>query len=257
MGMSDADDERILARPDGTAIAYHLTPGKSPGVIFCGGFMSDMTGTKATALEAHCRSVGRAYTRFDYRGHGRSSGAFADGTIGLWADDAVAVLDLSAPEPQILVGSSMGGWIMLLAARARPERVAGLVGIAPAPDFVLRMWEEFPEAVKRELDATGVYRRPSQYSEEPYTITKALIEDGRRHLVMQDKVPFRGPVRLLHGMLDPDVPWQLSLDLATALESDDVSVTLVKDGDHRLSEPDDIARLLDTVETLARQLEDA
>jgi len=257
MGMSGTDDERILARPDGTAIAYHRTPGKSPGVIFCGGFMSDMSGTKATALEAHCRNIGRAYTRFDYRGHGRSSGDFADGTIGLWADDAVAVLDLSAPEPQILVGSSMGGWIMLLAARARPERVAGLVGIAPAPDFVLRMWDEFPAEVKRELESTGVYRRPSEYSDEPYTITMRLIEDGRRHLVMRETVPYRGPVRLLHGMRDPDVPWQASLDLAAALESRDVTVTLVKDGDHRLSEPDEIARLLDTVETLARQIEAA
>lgn len=248
-------DERILTRPDGTAIAYHRSPGKSPGVIFCGGFMSDMSGTKALALEAHCRAVGRAYVRFDYRGHGRSSGEFADGTIGLWAGDAIAVLDETAPEPQVLVGSSMGGWIMALAACARPERIAGLVGIAAAPDFVLRMWEDFPEAVKRELEATGVYRRPSEYSDEPYTITMALIEDGRRHLVMDEPIPFRGPVRLLHGMHDPDVPWQVSLDLAAALESEDVTVTLIKEGDHRLSEPPDIERLVATVETLAQQIE--
>jgi pimeloyl-ACP methyl ester carboxylesterase len=253
--MSDASDERILMRADGTAIAYHRVPGKSPGVIFCGGFMSDMSGTKATALEAHCRRVGRACLRFDYRGHGRSSGAFVDGTVGLWAEDAVAVLDLTAPEPQILVGSSMGGWIVLLAALARPHRVAALVGVAAAPDFVLRMWDGLPDAAKRRLETEGVYRRPSQYADEPYAITMKLIEDGRRHLVMRRPIPFAGPVRLLHGMRDPDVPWQVSLDLAAALVSEDVAVTLVKDGDHRLSEPADIARLLATVEDLARQLE--
>jgi len=252
--MSGTSSEKILKRQDGTALAYHRSDGKSPGVIFCGGFMSDMSGTKATALEAHCRAAGRAYVRFDYRGHGRSSGAFADGTISLWADDAIAILDETAPAPQILVGSSMGGWIMLLAALARPERVAALVGIAPAPDFVLRMWAAFPEEARRQLQREGVYRRPSQYSDEPYAITMRLIEDGRRNLVMDKPIPFRGPVRLLHGMQDPDVPWQVSLELADRLRSEDVEITFVKAGDHRLSEPADIERLCRTVETLAGSL---
>jgi pimeloyl-ACP methyl ester carboxylesterase len=253
--MNDSSTEEILRRGDGTAIAYHRLTGKAPGVIFCGGFMSDMSGTKATALEAHCAEVGRAFVRFDYRGHGRSSGRFEDGTIGLWADDAIAVLDQATAGPQVLVGSSMGGWIMLLAARARPERIAGLVGVAPAPDFVLRMWEDFPDAVKRQLETEGVYRSPSEYSEAPYAITMALIEDGREHLVLTETVPIRCPVRLLHGMRDPDVPWQLSLEIAEKLASTDVEISFVKDGDHRLSEPADIARLCRTVETLAESLE--
>ena len=248
--------EEILNRPDGTTIAYHRTPGRGPGVIFCGGFMSDMSGTKAVALEAHCGELGRAFTRFDYRGHGRSSGRFADGTVGLWAEDAIAVLDEVCEGPQVVVGSSMGGWIMLLVALARPERVAGLVGIAPAPDFVERMWQGFGPEIRRELESEGVYRRPSEYSDEPYEITMNLIEDGRRHLVLdQAPMAIRCPLRILHGMADLDVPWRGSLDIVELLASDDVEVTFVKSGDHRLSEPADIARLLATVVTLAQGLE--
>ena len=247
--------ERILTRADGTRIAYQRTQGRGPGVIFCGGFMSDMSGTKALALEARAAEVGRAFTRFDYRGHGRSSGRFADGTIGLWADDAIAVLDEATEGPQVVVGSSMGGWIMLLMALARPGRVAGLVGIAPAPDFVLRMWESFGPEVRAELEREGLYRRPSEYGDGPYEITMALIEDGRRHLVLEARAAaIRCPVRILHGMADPDVPWQGSLDIAAKLGSEDVEVTFVKSGDHRLSEPADIARMLATVETLAGSL---
>ncbi len=255
--MNDTSTEEILTREDGTAIAYHRLAGKAPGVIFCGGFMSDMSGTKALALEAHCRETGRGFIRFDYRGHGRSSRRFEDGTIGLWAGDAIAVLDQATSGPQVLVGSSMGGWIMLLAALARPARIAGLVGIAPAPDFVLRMWEEFPDEVKHQLETERVYHRPSEYSDEPYTITMDLIEDGRRNLVMTRDIPITCPVRLLHGMRDPDVPRQLSLEIAEKLASTDVEITFVKDGDHRLSEPADIARLCRTVETLATALEPA
>ncbi len=253
--MSDAAQPEFLSRPDGETIAYHATPGKSPGVMFCGGFMSDMTGIKATALEANCRARGRAYVRFDYLGHGRSSGAFVDGTIGRWADDALAVLDRVTVGPQILVGSSMGGWIMLLAALARPERVAGLVGIAAAPDFVEPMWRSFPEEIRHRLRTEGVYHRPSAYADQPYAITMKLIEDGRRHTVLdRAPVPIRCPVRLLHGMRDPDVPWRRSLDVAEALAGDDVTVTFVKAGDHRLSEPADIARLTGMVEQLAEQV---
>lgn len=254
--MKSAIEPGILHRPDGATIAYHATPGKSPGVVFCGGFMSDMTGTKAMALEAACRERGRAYVRFDYFAHGLSSGDFADATIGRWADDAVAVLDEATRGPQVLVGSSMGGWVMLLAALARPERVVGLVGVAPAPDFTEDlMWRRFDDGVKRTLETDGVYYEPSQYADDPYPITMKLIEEGRRHLLLRQPIAISCPVRILHGMRDPDVPWRHSLRLIDALRSDDVVLTLVKSGDHRLSEPDDIRRLTDTVESLCRDLE--
>lgn len=241
----------FLRRPDGAAIAYHKLAGKSPGVLFCGGFMSDMTGTKAMALEDWCRGRGRAFLRFDYRGHGQSSGRFEDAAIGDWTGDAQAVLDEVAEGPQVVVGSSMGGWIMLLLALARPGRLHGLVGVAPAPDFVLRMWEEAPEEAKAALRRDGVWRRPSDYSDQPYAITMRLIEDGRKHLVGGRLGEVRCPVRVLHGMADPDVPWRLSLDLVAGLGSADAAVTFVKAGDHRLSTPADLARLCATVEELA------
>jgi pimeloyl-ACP methyl ester carboxylesterase len=247
----DGDD--ILARDDGETLAYRRVAGRAPGVLFLGGFKSDMTGTKAMALEAHCRDAGRAFVRFDYLGHGTSSGHFADGTIGRWAADAVAVLDRLTEGPQVLVGSSMGGWLMVLAARARPERVRAMVGIAAAPDFTERlMWREFGQDQRRALERDGVLRLPSQYGDDPYPITRRLIEDGRRHLVLEAPIGFDGPVRLLHGMADTDVPWQLSVDLADRLTSPDVAVTLVKGGDHRLSTPEDLARLAKTLDEVAR-----
>lgn len=241
----------VLRRPDGAGIAYHKVPGESPGVMFCGGFMSDMTGTKALALEERCRESGRAFVRFDYRGHGQSEGRFVDATIGDWARDAQAVLDEVAEGPQVVVGSSMGGWMMLLLALRRPARVHGLVGIAPAPDFVLRMWEEAPEEAKAALRRDGVWRRPSDYSDEPYSITMRLIEEGRSHLVGGRLAEVRCPVRILHGMADPDVPWRLSLDLIERLGSADAAATFVKTGDHRLSAPADLDRLWAAVEELA------
>lgn len=213
--------------------------------------MSDMTGTKAVALEQFCRARGQAFLRFDYQGHGQSSGKFEEGCIGTWSEDAIAALDALTEGPQILVGSSMGGWIMLLAALARPDRVAGLVGIAAAPDFVTRMWEEFTPAMQRAILTEGVYRAPSQYSATPYAITHKLIEDGRRHLLLGKPIPLRCPVRLLHGMKDPDVPWDTSLALAGALESTDVDVIFAKEGDHRLSTPADLERLCATVASLS------
>jgi pimeloyl-ACP methyl ester carboxylesterase len=251
---SDAQPD-ILVRPDGQTIAYHAWPGKSPGVIFLGGFMSDMTGTKATALEQACRDEGRAFVRFDYFGHGQSSGGFVEGTIGRWKDDAVAVLDEVTKGPQILVGSSMGGWIMLLAALARKDRIAGLVGIAPAPDFTRSlMWEGFSDEIRDTLMRDGVYHEPSEYSDEPYSITYKLIEEGDNHMILEDGIDLDCPVRILQGMQDPDVPWQHALKLVAALKSDDITLNLNKSGDHRLSEPDDIARLVRTVETLCRQV---
>jgi len=235
---------RILAREDGATIAYRASPGAAPGVVFLPGFRSDMTGTKAVALEDFCRARGQAFLRFDYTGHGASSGAFTDGTIGEWCGDAIFALDRLSEGPQILVGSSMGGWIMLLVALARPDRVAGLVGIAPAPDFTEDlMWPQMDAATRGRLESEGVIYEPSDYSDEPTPITMRLIEDGRRRLVMRQPIPFTGPVRLLHGMKDPDVPWQTSLTLADQVASADVEITLIKEGDHRLSEPHDLARL--------------
>ncbi len=247
---------RRLERPGGHTIAYHATPGKSPGVVFLGGFASDMTGTKATALEEHCRGEGRAYVRFDYLGHGASSGKFAQGTIGRWADDAVAVIDAATQGPQVLVGSSMGGWIMLLAALARPERVCGLVGVAAAPDFTEDLvWNTFDAAQRQALMRDGVVDLPSDYSGEPYPITRALIEDGREHLLLHGPIPVACPVRLIQGMNDADVPWETAFRIAEKLISDDVEVTLVKSGDHRLSEPDDLARLCRTLTQVCRLAE--
>ncbi len=240
---------KFLSRPGGATIAFHTTQGRSPGVVFLGGFRSDMTGTKALALETACKDAGRAFTRFDYFAHGASSGAFTEGTIGRWSEDAIAVLDELTEGPQVLVGSSMGGWIMLLAALARPGRVHALVGIAAAPDFTEDlMWADFDERVKAALAEDGVYHVPSEYSEDPYPITMRLIEEGRDHLLLRSPIPLHCPVRLIHGLEDPDVPWDLSLRLARALESPDVTVTLVKDAVHRLSEPRDIARLIAAVE---------
>lgn len=242
-----------LARPDGETIAYHKTSGKGPGVIFCGGFMSDMTGTKATALEELCRAQGRSFVRFDYLGHGESSGDFAEkGCISRWADDAVQVLDDLTEGPQIIVGSSMGGWVMLKLALARPDRIAGLIGIAPAPDFTTWMWGEMTPEQQEIIRRDGRLERPTEYGDDPYIITWKLIEDGREnHLLDGDtQLPVTVPVRLLHGMADPDVPWQHSLKIAEKLATDDVTIKFVKAGDHRLSEPADIAMLCATVDEL-------
>ncbi|MET4698470.1 pimeloyl-ACP methyl ester carboxylesterase [Constrictibacter sp. MBR-5] len=251
-------DPAILVRPDGTRIAHHHTPAATgngmPGVVFLGGFKSDMEGGKALRLEAFCRGRGQQFTRFDYRGHGLSSGRFEDGTIGLWLADAVAVLDEVTRGPQILVGSSMGGWIALLAALRRTDRVAGIVGVAPAPDFVVRMEGELSADQRATLAREGRFERPSAYSDDPYVITRALIEDGKRHLLMDAPIPLDLPVRILHGMRDDAVPWQLSLKLCETLTSDDVRVVYVKNGDHRLSEEPELDLLCETVDEVGRRI---
>ncbi len=233
-------------------IAYHHTAGKSPGVMFLTGFKSDMQGGKATALEDFCLSTGRAFTRFDYFGHGQSSGAFEDGTIGRWADDAVHVLDRVAEGPQVLVGSSMGGWIMLIAALQRPQRVAGLVGIAAAPDFTRDL---IPLALTPDqlqaLDHQGYCDIPNCYDDqEPYRIRKSLLDEGDNHLLLGGDIALDVPVRLIHGIEDRDVPWQTALKIMERVRSEDVEVQFVKGGDHRLSEPHDIERLTRTVNAL-------
>jgi pimeloyl-ACP methyl ester carboxylesterase len=242
---------QILARSDGATIAYRRLLGVPPGIVFLGGFRSDMTGTKALFLEDYCRRRGQAYLRLDYFGHGASSGNFALGTVGRWRDDAIAVIDSLTEGKQILVGSSMSGWIMLLAALARPERIAGLVGIAGAPDFTEELlWPRLAPAQREEIMTRGRVVLPSDFDPAGYLYTRALIEDGRRHLLLGGPIGLDIPVRLLHGMQDASVPWQMSLRLAERLAGDDVVVSLIKDGDHRLSRPSDLARLALTLDAL-------
>ena len=250
-----SDTPEILTCNDGRTIAYYRTPGKTPGVVFLTGFKSDMAGTKALALEKFCRSRGQAFLRFDYTGHGQSSGNFEDGTIGEWSSDAILVLDNLCDGPQVLVGSSMGGWIMLLAALARPKRIAGLIGTAAAPDFTedLMRGELSPMQIDQ-LEQQGFVIIPNCYNEEPYKISKALLDEGRNHMLLKAEIPVDCPVRLIHGDVDQDVPWQTSLRIAKNLRSQNVEIILVKGGDHRLSKPRDLNRLCLTLGSLLDQL---
>jgi pimeloyl-ACP methyl ester carboxylesterase len=240
----------LAGRP---SLAFVRTPGVTPTVLFLTGFRSEMTGGKALHLERHCARAGRANLRFDYRGHGVSGGRFEDGCVGDWCEDALAILDQTVDGPVVLVGSSMGGWIMLLAALRRPERVRGLVGIAAAPDFThdLILPGLTPEQ-RLLLDRSGVLLAPSAYG-EPTPITRRLLEDGERHLLLRGPIPIRCPVHLLHGQQDPDVPWQTSLRLAARLESPAVTVELIKDGDHRLSREADLRRIAAAVDQVLKQ----
>jgi pimeloyl-ACP methyl ester carboxylesterase len=239
------------ARP----IAIRQRPGRAPGLLWLGGFKSDMKGIKAQALAAWARQHGRALTRFDYSGHGESGGSFKDGTIGRWLEDSLAVLDACCNGPQVVIGSSMGGWMALLmvrelARRAPPAaaKIAALVLIAPAVDFTeALMWERFSPEIQRQIEHEGVWERPSAYGEEPYPITRGLIEEARHHLLLDGLIETGCPVRILQGVQDPDVPWQHAVDLTARLGQDDVVLTLVKDGDHRLSRPEDVERMLAAV----------
>jgi pimeloyl-ACP methyl ester carboxylesterase len=236
-------------------IAVRAQSGVSPGLFWLGGYKSDMKGTKAVALADWAAHQQRACVRFDYSGHGESEGAFTDGTIGRWLADSLAVFDTCCSGPQILIGSSMGGWLALLLTRELRRRkapgaasVAGMVLIAPAVDFTEElMWKRFTPEIKRELEETGVWTRPSQYSAEPYLVTRQLIEEGRKHLLLGSMIETGCPVRILQGVEDPDVPWQHAKALVSRLASDDVVLTLVKDGDHRLSRPEDIERMIRAV----------
>jgi pimeloyl-ACP methyl ester carboxylesterase len=240
----------FLDAPGGARLAYLARPGASPTVVFLGGYASDMTGTKARYLDDWCGARGHAFVRFDYRGHGRSSGQLADGTIGAWRDDALAVLRECTRGPLVLVGSSMGAWVMLLAALAMRDRIRALVGVAAAPDFTEDLlWARLDDAQRAALRRDGVIRQPSAYG-EPMPFGWRLIEDGRHHLVLRASLPVPGPVRLLHGTQDADVPWETSMRLAEAIEHRDVAVTLVKDGGHRLSEPHELGLLGATVASL-------
>ena len=238
----------FLDRADNQRIAYRRVDGEGPTVVWLGGFHSDMTGTKAQVLADHAEATGGAYLRFDYFGHGQSDGAFRDGTISRWREDALAVIDEVTEGPVVLVGSSMGGWIACLAAIARPERVKAMVLIAPAPDFTEKLMEpELSDEAKAAIAKDGFWIRPSEYDDGGYAITRELLEDGARWSILQGDVPIEVPVRVLQGGADPDVPWTHALELANALKSDDVVFTLIKDGDHRLSRPQDLERLVAAV----------
>ncbi len=245
LAVGDGDQRR--------AIAIRRRDGRDPGLFWLSGFNSDMGGTKAVALDAHAAATGRACVRFDYSGHGASGGRFTDGTIGRWFEEAKAVYGQTSPGPQIVVGSSMGGWVALLLARELAKRgtpLHGLVLIAPAPDFTEElMWKGFPAKVRKQIETEGVWMRPSAYG-EPYPITRALIEDGRKHLVLNASIDVGCPVRILQGAKDEDVPYRHAFALAHRLPADDVVLTMIQDGDHRLSRPQDIARLIGTVEEL-------
>jgi pimeloyl-ACP methyl ester carboxylesterase len=248
------------ARP----IAVRTRAGRSPGVFWLGGFKSDMRGTKAQALAAYAETSGRALVRFDYSGHGESGGQFTDGTIGRWLEESVAVFERFCHGPQVVVGSSMGGWMALLLAReiakgidkgndkridagTKNASLAGLVLIAPAPDFTEElMWKGFSPEIRHEIEQQGVWFRPSDYG-EPYPITRALIEEGRNHLLLGGSIAVGCPVRILQGAQDPDVPWRHAFTLAQRLPAEDVVLTMIQDGDHRLSRPQDIARMLAAV----------
>lgn len=247
-------DPQYLTTETGRRIAYHQADGAGPGVVFLGGFRSDMTGTKALHLEGWARGQGRAFLRFDYSGHGQSSEAFTDGCIGNWAADAIAAITTLTTGPQVLVGSSMGGWISLLVARTLPDKVAGLVGIAAAPDFTEdSMWAGFSDAQKAEMAETGQVALPSDYSDEPYIITRKLIEDGRDQLVLRDPLPLPFPVRFLQGTADADVDMSVALRLLDHVTGGDIRLSLVKGADHRFSEPDNLAQITAAVdEVLAR-----
>ena len=236
-----------MASPQGRRLAYRYTPPRSGRTyVWLSGFKSDMSGTKVTVLEAWAQQQGHGFLAFDYSGHGVSDGAFEDGTISAWREDALAAIEGLTEGPLILIGSSMGGWIALLAAAALGARVEGLVLIAPAPDFTeALMWPEFSLVQQREIMDNGVTLRPSDYG-DPYPITRALIEDGRTWCLLDKPFEFNGPVRILQGFRDVDVPWQHALRLTDVISSEDIVFTLIKDGDHRLSEPDDLARLVAT-----------
>ena len=232
---------------NGNALAYIHVPGRGPTIAFLPGYASDMSGSKAVAIDAWARETGRACLRFDYAGCGESGGRFADQTLASWRDDVLAVIDAATAGPIVLVGSSMGGWIMLLAALARPERVIAMVGIAAAPDFT--DWG-FTPAQKAAIQAEGRLEEPSIYSPEPTITTRGFWESGEANRLLGAPIDIPVPARLIHGQRDPDVPWEHSLKLASLLRSDEVQTILIKDGDHRLSRPQDITLILKTIEDL-------
>ena len=237
------------------SLAYCHHTGRSPGILFLGGFRSDMTGIKAMALDQYCRDKGIGFTRFDYMGHGQSSGDFFDGRIGLWLDNARRILAHVATGPQILVGSSMGGWLSLLLARQYPEKIVGLIGVAAAPDFTEQLiWDALSKTQKAQVEQQGFIERQSEYEETPHKISMGFIIEARQHLLLDTPISCHFPVHLLHGQKDVSVPWSVALRLLEHIEGHDARLTLVKGGDHRLSAPGDIQLILETVEAMYQKI---
>lgn len=235
-----------LSGPNGYDIAYVRTEARDkslPGVVFMGGYRSDMDGTKALFLEAECAARGQGFVRFDYGGHGRSGGDFKEGTIGIWTDDALAVIDQLTQGPQILIGSSMGGWISMLCAIERPDRVKGIIGLAAAPDFTREVKAQMTDDHRAQIAAKGYFEEPNDYAPEPYIFTRKLLEDGEARCLLEGDIPLSIPVRLIQGMQDADVAWQKAHRIKNALKGADTAVFLVESGDHRLSRPEDLALL--------------
>lgn len=255
--MTSAVPIEYLDIPGRCRLACRFSPGDSPTVVFLGGFMADMEGSKAAALEAHCRGGGQSYLRFDYSGHGSSQGRFEDGTISSWLEDALAVIGRKTDGPLVLIGSSMGGWIALLAAIKLGARVKGLIGLAAAPDFTEElMWEGLDAGQRRELEERGFTYMTSDYGDQSYKVSRALIEDGRRHLLLGAEIPLHMPVRLLQGSLDPDVPAGMPRRISDGLASDDVQVRILEGGGHNLSRDQDIECLLATLDELMARLKE-
>ena len=253
--MTNIDEVNFLDRGEFAGIAqnkigYKQTnnkANKSAGIIWCGGLKSDMDGSKASFVHEWAMSNGSNFIRFDYFGHGTSTGKFSDGNISRWTEDTIAIIDEQTTGEQILVGSSMGGWCALLAGLARPERIKALVLIAPAPDFTEKlMWASFDDEIRRQIMKEGIYLQPSEY-DEPYEISKTLIMDGRNNLLLDAPINLDIPVRILHGQQDTSVPWQQSLQLADKLKTHDVVTTFIKDGDHSLSRPQDLDRIVQAI----------
>lgn len=238
------NEPKFVSSENNRKIAYHKSEGGDTTVIFCGGYMSDMEGTKACFLEGTCSELGLSYIRFDYSGHGCSSEEFVDGTIGKWKDDALAVIDQLTDGPVIIIGSSMGGWIGLLISLARKERVKAFIGIAAAPDFTQElMWNNYNDEIRETLKRDGIYFEPSSYSDEPYKVTYDLIQDGEKHILLDKTIELHCPVRLFHGLKDKDVPSAYSSCIAEKIQSEDVIISFNKSGDHSLSSPADLQRL--------------
>ncbi|MEM9988537.1 MAG: alpha/beta hydrolase [Pseudomonadota bacterium] len=243
---------KMISGPHG-ALATLMVEGDGPGLLWLGGYASDMRGTKAEAIDAHARARGLPYCRFDYSGHGESDGDFEDGTISRWAEDARHILTTQTKGPQILIGSSMGAWIAGLLARQHPERLAGLILIAPAPDFATELTpHQWPQDQWATLQKEGRIAIPSEFDDSEMVYTKAMFDDGAKNKVFDQPLSVPSPVRVLTGMKDDVVPWQHAVRYAEHIDSPDVTVTLAKEGDHRLSSPDDLTRLMATIDELTR-----
>lgn len=254
--MAMAEDIQFLERKDAPALAYrHLKAAKAgenkPAIIFMGGFKSDMEGTKAQFLEDYCRDKGLEYVRFDYRGHGSSGGEFTDGTISRWKQDALDIMDHINPDRTLLIGSSMGGWIALLTMLERAEKVSALIGLAAAPDFTGDLYAAKLNPEQQEiLEREGRVSVPNDYSDEPYIFTKDLFDDACKNFLLQRENTIEAPITLIQGMLDSDVPWEITARIQNAFKGERVDVVLIDDGDHRLSRPEDLKILADQVENL-------